>query len=61
MKESKAAMECRYERRLSQLQQLNETLDTSEMFESQEAELDRMRNTQVAAKPLPIKATPRKM
>ena len=47
MEESKAELKCRYERRLSQLQQLNESLDTSEMFESQEAELDKMRNTQV--------------
>ena len=47
MEESKAELKCRYERRLSQLQQLNESLDTSEMFELQEAQLDKMRNTQV--------------
>ena len=52
MEESKAELKCRYERRLSQLQQLNESLDTSEMFESQEAELDKMRNTQVVVSSL---------
>ena len=61
MKESMAEMESRYERRFSQLHQLNETFDTSEMFESQEAELARMRSTQVAAKPYPTRATSRKM
>jgi len=52
MEESKVELKCWYERRLSQLQQLNESLDTSEMFESQEAELDKMRNTQVVVSSL---------
>lgn len=56
MEESKAELETRYESRLNQLQQLNESLDASEMFESQEAELDKLRNTQVATNP--TKATP---
>ena len=47
MEESKAEMEIRYESRLSQLQSLNESLDASEMIESHEAELDKLRTTQV--------------
>ncbi|XP_068722534.1 kinesin-like protein KIF15 isoform X2 [Montipora capricornis] len=46
MEESKAELESRYESRLNQLQQLNESLDASQMFESQEAELDKLRTTQ---------------
>lgn len=48
MENSKAELESRYESRLNQLQQLNESLDASGMFESQEAELDKLRSTQVA-------------
>lgn len=48
MENSKAVLESRYESRLNQLQQLNESLDASGMFESQEAELDKLRSTQVA-------------
>ena len=50
MEESKVALESRYESRLSQLQQLNESHDASGMFESQEAELDKLRTTQVATR-----------
>lgn len=50
MEESKAEMETRYESRLSQLQSLNESLDASEMIESHEAELDKLRTTQVIIK-----------
>ncbi|XP_067053138.1 kinesin-like protein KIF15 isoform X3 [Acropora muricata] len=46
MENSKAELESRYESRLNQLQQLNESLDASGMFESQEAELDKLRSTQ---------------
>ncbi|XP_074616503.1 kinesin-like protein KIF15 isoform X3 [Acropora palmata] len=46
MVNSKAELESRYESRLNQLQQLNESLDASGMFESQEAELDKLRSTQ---------------
>ena len=54
MEESKAELESRYESRLNQLQQLNESLDASEMFESQEAELDKLRSTQVATNPCEV-------
>lgn len=47
MEESKAELESRYESRLNKLQHLNESLDASEMIESQEAELDKLRTTQV--------------
>ena len=50
MEEAKVALESRYENRLSQLQQLNESHDTSGMFESQEAELDKLRTNQVATR-----------
>ena len=50
MEESKAKLEIRYESRLSQLQSLNESLDASEMIESHEAELDKLRTTQVIIK-----------
>jgi len=44
---SKTKLESRYESRLNQLQHLNESLDASGMIESQEAELDKLRTTQV--------------
>ena len=47
MEESKAELESRYEIRINQLQQLNESLDASEMIESREVELDKLRSTQV--------------
>lgn len=47
---SKAQLESRYESRLNQLQQLNESLDASEMIESHEAEIDKLRTTQVKRK-----------
>ena len=50
MEESKAELESRYESRLSQLQHLNESLDASEMIESHEAEIDKLRTTQVKRK-----------
>ena len=50
VEESKAELESRYERRLSQLQHLNESLDASEMIESHEAEIDKLRTTQVKRK-----------
>ena len=50
MEQSKAELESRYESRLNQLQHLNESLDASEMIESQEAELDKLRTTQVKRK-----------
>jgi len=58
MEESKAELESRYESRLNQLQQLNESLDASEMFESQEAELDKLRSTQVDTNSFFIRTTP---
>lgn len=50
MEESKAELETRYESRLNQLQQLNDSLDASGMFESQEAELDKLRTSRVLMK-----------
>ena len=50
MEESKAELESRYESRLNQLQHLNESLDASEMIESHEAELDKLRTKQVKRK-----------
>lgn len=50
VEESKAELESRYESRLNQLQQLNESLDASEMIESHEAEIDKLRTTQVKRK-----------
>lgn len=47
MEESKAELESRYESRINQLQHLNESLDASEMIESREVELDKLRSTQV--------------
>ncbi|XP_020614830.1 kinesin-like protein KIF15 isoform X3 [Orbicella faveolata] len=47
VEESKAELESRYESRLNQLQHLNESLDASGMIESHEAELDKLRTTQV--------------
>ena len=47
MEESKAELESRYETRINQLQHLNESLDASEMIESREVELDKLRSTQV--------------
>jgi len=50
VEESKAELESRYESRLNQLQHLNESLDASGMIESHEAELDKLRTTQVKRK-----------
>lgn len=47
VEESKAELESRYESRINQLQHLNESLDASEMIESREVELDKLRSTQV--------------
>ena len=47
MDECKAELESRYESRINQLQHLNESLDASEMIESREVELDKLRSTQV--------------
>ena len=50
VEESKAELESRYESRLNQLQHLNESLDASQMIESREAELDKLRTKQVKRK-----------
>ncbi|KAL9974095.1 hypothetical protein ACROYT_G011096 [Oculina patagonica] len=47
IEESKAELESRYESRIHQFQHLNESLDATEMIESHEAELDKLRSTQV--------------
>ena len=50
IEQSKAVLESRYESRLNQFQHLNESLDASGMIESHEAELDKLRTTQVFIK-----------
>lgn len=50
IEQSKAELESRYESRLNQFQHLNESLDASGMIESHEAELDKLRTTQVFIK-----------